>query len=268
MLPHFIIIGAMKSGTSSLFKYLASNPNTVPSSIKEPNFFKSDKSVQRGLNSYPDLFTRIGEFAFEASTSYSKRHKYPGVPERMHALLPEIKLIYLLRDPVKRVISHYVHSYGSRKELKPFSEAISDPKCDYIQTSKYFYQVQAYLDFYTRDQIMIVDSNRLYKDTRNLLSEVSFFLDIPDVYDDDVINQKFHQSSKKHQWTAFERALIKKFNNRLVTKVVKKCFGLFRDSIQVPTLSTMDMEIIAGELAHDASLMREFSGLDFSDWLI
>lgn len=258
----------MKSGTSSLFKYLASNPNTVPSSIKEPNFFISEKRVQRGLISYIDLFNRTGEYAFEASTSYSKRHKYPDVPERMHALLPEIKLIYLLRDPVERVISHYVHSYGSRKEFKPFSEAISDPKCDYIQTSKYFFQVQAYLDFYTQEKILIVDSKQLHKDTRNVLTEVSLFLGIPDVYDDNVINQKFHQSSKKHRWSAFERALIKKFNNPFVTKGVKRFFGLFRESIQVPTPSESDMEIITNELAHDASLIRAFSGLDFSHWLI
>ncbi|MEM9772050.1 MAG: sulfotransferase domain-containing protein, partial [Cyanobacteria bacterium P01_D01_bin.73] len=100
MLPSFVIIGAMKGGTTSLHRYIASHPNVVTSSIKETDFFRSAKDYSKGIDWYESLFEGSGTYAFEASTNYTMRHKFPGVPERMHSVLPNAKLIYLLRDPI------------------------------------------------------------------------------------------------------------------------------------------------------------------------
>jgi hypothetical protein len=116
MLPNFIIIGAMKGGTTSLYHYIASHPDIVPSSIKETNYFNTIADLCKGLSWYKSLFRNKGKYAFEASTNYTKRHIFPGVPERMYSILPKVKLIYILRDPIERIVSHYIHNYAHGRE--------------------------------------------------------------------------------------------------------------------------------------------------------
>lgn len=137
----------MKSGTSSLFRYLCTHPDLVSFSIKETDFFTKDANFSKAISYYEDLFIGKGNYAFEASPNYTKYHKFPGVPKRIHSVLPNIKLIYVLRNPIESIISHYIHNYSVGRENFKFSEAIKEND-NYILTSKYYFQIQAYLDFF------------------------------------------------------------------------------------------------------------------------
>ena len=172
MLPDIVVIGSMKAGTTSLFRYLASHPDVVPSSVKETNFFTTDEDFNKGLDWYRSLFRQAGRSAIEASPNYTKRHVFPGVPARMQAILPDARLIYLLRDPVDRIVSHYIHNYANGRETRPLSEIVTNPDSGYIQTSRYYFQLQAFLAFYPEQQICLVESERLRNDTAQVVNEV------------------------------------------------------------------------------------------------
>ena len=266
MLPNFIIIGAMKGGTTSLYRYIASHPNIIPSLIKETDFFKTSSDFNKGINWYEPLFQGNGNYAFEASPNYTKRHIFPNVPARMHSILPETKLIYVLRDPIERIISHYVHNYSHGRESRSFSEAITDANSNYIQTSKYYFQIQAFLEYYSDKQLLLVDSEQLKKETANVLRDVFRFLEISTDYDATLLEKSFHESSKKKRPSELEQALCRKTNNPYLLAGIRKITKPFQKSIERPILLQSDKEILAKAIAPDVDKLRKFTCLDFPDW--
>ena len=113
-LPDFIIIGAMKSATSTLQEQLVLQPGIFMSSPKEPNFFSDDDVYSNGLNWYSSLFenAKPGDLSGEASTHYTKLPTYPETIKRLKESLPELRLIYVMRHPIDRLISHYIHEWS------------------------------------------------------------------------------------------------------------------------------------------------------------
>ena len=113
MLPNFLIIGAAKCGTTSLYYQLKQHPQVFMPDTKEPTFFSERERGQwkRGLEWYESLFAaRNNEIALgEASTSYSKASAYEDAPRLIAATIPEVRLIYLIRDPIAQILSNYRH---------------------------------------------------------------------------------------------------------------------------------------------------------------
>src|SRR5438045_1060522 len=106
-LPTFIMIGSMKSGTTSLASYLGAQPDVFMTTPKEPRYFCDPRNFQRGVEWYRALFAGgvAASVRGEASTHYSRAMEYPGVPQRMAHLVPDVQLLYLLRDPIERIVS-------------------------------------------------------------------------------------------------------------------------------------------------------------------
>src|SRR5687767_7137091 len=125
---YFFIIGAMKAGTTSLFKYLAGHPQLCPSSRKEPRVFRDAGDPDRQRAAMLALFDgRCDEpWCFEASTAYTKYPLFRGVPRRVQAVVPEARFVYLVRNPVERVWSQYVHNLSHGRESRPLREAIAE----------------------------------------------------------------------------------------------------------------------------------------------
>ena len=111
-LPTWITIGAMKSATTSLHRYLAEHPDIAVSEPKELDFFIEPRYGKLGLDWYRRQFGSAAIAAGESSVNYTKCHKYPGVAARMHRHLPDVRLIYMVRDPFDRIESHWVHAVG------------------------------------------------------------------------------------------------------------------------------------------------------------
>lgn len=118
--PDFMIIGAQKCGTSSLHHYLSQHPRVIGSQPKELHFFDSAERMERnGFEWYESHFSgpRSGLY-FESTPTYLY---HPGVPERLHAYAPDLKMVVLLRDPVRRSYSAYNH-YRTH-----YAKALADP---------------------------------------------------------------------------------------------------------------------------------------------
>ena len=110
-LPNLIIIGSPKCGTTSLYYYLGLHPEIFMSREKELNFFMEERNWRRGLDWYRAQFETSRKVSVwgEASPGYTHHPVFQGVPQRMHSLVPGARLIQIVRDPMKRHLSHYFH---------------------------------------------------------------------------------------------------------------------------------------------------------------
>jgi len=266
MLPNLIIIGAMKGGTTSLYHYLASHPEVEPSAIKETDYFKSEETFGRGSAWYESLFRQPRPFAFEASISYTQRHLYPGVPQRIHALVPRARLVYVLRDPIERILSHYVHNRITGLESRTLPEALNTPGTNYILTSRYHHQIEAYLDLFPREQLLLVESEHLREDPAAVVTELFEAIGLSPDYDADVLRRRFHTSSAKRRPSPLERNLTAKTDNRYLLAAIRLATRPLRARVERPTLTAADRERLVASLAPDVAKLRAFSGTPFSRW--
>jgi len=176
-LPDFLIIGAMKTGTSSLQAQLAAQPGIFMTTPKEPNFFSDDAVFARGRDWYEGLFAAAapGDLKGEASTHYTKLPTHPRTVERMRALLPAPKLIYVLRDPLERAISHYLHEWTTGvMGGDPVAAFARHPEL--VDYGRYALQVAPYVAAYGPDAILLVRSEALKAAPGGELARVGAFL--------------------------------------------------------------------------------------------
>lgn len=181
--PQFIIIGAAKSGTTTLYQYLCRHPQIFMSTPKEPDFFSVDSHYARGMDWYESLFqeAKLDQICGEASTTYSRLQQYPHTVERLVKALPEVKLIYIMRHPVDRAYSFYVHRLkGSRykPELaveKTFEETIVK-QSEFIDSSFYLYQIEQYLKFYPRSSFLFLPMEELIQHPHKTICKILGFI--------------------------------------------------------------------------------------------
>lgn len=207
--PDFIIIGAAKSGTTSLFKYFTNNESFFLSTPKEPDFFARDEIYSNGNEWYSGLFScaKEGQLCCEASTLYTLYPMFNNVACRMHKTVPEAKLVYIMRNPVKRAFSYYVqlmknyqNCYKTTDIPKTFEEFLFDrgplvgkknspnlasfdnhlsyePK---LLTSggMYFNQINEYLKYYNRSSLHIMIFEDFISDPLTELTKLYEFLGV------------------------------------------------------------------------------------------
>lgn len=185
-LPDFIIIGSAKSGTTSLVSYLLQHPRIFISTPKEPCYFDENVGWSKGLDWYKSLFSEAEKehICGEASTNYTRWPQVRNVPEKIFSLLPNVKLVYVMRNPVGRAYSHYIHRWT--KEVAPgrpfeedfFSYLKKDMMC--IESSFYDRQIDQYLQFFPKDQLMLIVFEELVQNPQKIVSNLLQFLGITD----------------------------------------------------------------------------------------
>ncbi len=185
--PDFLIVGTMKSGTSTLADYMAMHPGVhiAPNEVhyfdKEENFAKGPawyaKQLQRGC---PD--ERVDSVLFgEKTPTYSWLAK---CAPRIHELTPDAKLIWIFRDPVKRAHSNYLHRRKKGQDLLEFGEAVrredelskTDPYAGYIERSRYILQVERFLELYPLERQHFLLFEDLLRDPATELDRIATFL--------------------------------------------------------------------------------------------
>jgi hypothetical protein len=161
-LPDFVIIGAMKCGTSTLHAQLAAQPQFFMSEPKEPNFFSNDEIYAKGEAWYRSLFAKApaGAIRGESSTHYTKLPTYPKTVERLASLIPHAKFIYVMRDPIDRLVSQYIHEWTQGVITCSIDEAI-DKHPELIAYSRYAYQLEPWIARFGKDRILPVFFERM-----------------------------------------------------------------------------------------------------------
>jgi hypothetical protein len=176
-LPDFVTIGAMKSATSTLHEQLAVQPGIFMSRPKEPNFFSNDEIAARGWDWYRALFARAdrGDLCGESSTHYTKLPTYPRTVERMSRALPRAKLIYVMRDPIDRLISHYLHDFIRGAIAGPIDEALARHP-ELTDYGRYGMQLEPYLAAFGPESVLPVFFERLVGHPQAELERICRFI--------------------------------------------------------------------------------------------
>jgi hypothetical protein len=199
--PDFIVIGAMKSGTTSLYHYLAGHPQIYMASVKELDFFVESGNWHRGLDWYARRFEAAddGATAGEASTAYSKHPVVPGVPERIAGVVPGCKLIYVLRHPIDRIRSHYEHRVAIGSERAPLSEAVIREPI-YTVCSRYSTQIERYLDVFPREQLHVLTAEGLRNDRAATMRRVFGFLGVDPNVTPPTIEREYYRTDGRARY--------------------------------------------------------------------
>jgi hypothetical protein len=210
-LPNFIMIGAAKSGTSSLFSYLGQHPDVFISSTKEPNFFAfagqpvafagpGDSIINRTSitrrEDYEALFrsSKGASAVGEASTLYLY---LPSAAPRMHREIPAVRLIAILRDPAERAYSSYLHMVrDGRESVSSFEDALRaedarvaaewEPLWHYARLGFYYEQLKRYYDVFPREQIAVCLYDDFEADPKRVVQGIFSFLGVDPAFEPDM----------------------------------------------------------------------------------
>jgi len=209
-IPNFLIVGAQKSGTTSIYNYLKQhNEIYMPERLKEPKFFvspifeKNDSNqplwshfMQNTMFSWQDyikLFEKVQEEKAIGESSVTYLYYYKRATKSIKEYLGNIKIIISLRNPVDRAFSAYMHLRRDSRENMTFEKALKEgdkreknypPIYHYTSIGFYYNQVKAYLDNFTQVKIYLFDD--LKKDTISLVKDMYEFLGVDNSFTPDV----------------------------------------------------------------------------------
>jgi hypothetical protein len=182
VLPSFLVIGAAKAGTTSIYHYLRAHPQVFMPERKELNFFVAEDGWSKGTSWYERHFEAAGGAVAvgEASPNYTKYPLFAGVPERIAKLLPDARLIYLVRHPVDRYRSGYLDEVRRGRQRNPIESTLtSNP--GYLAASQYAMQIEQYLEHFSRDQLLVIISEDLKRQRAATMRVVHTFLGVDDI---------------------------------------------------------------------------------------
>ena len=176
-LPDFIIIGAMKSATTTLQEQLARQPGIFMCDPKEPNFFSDDEQYRKGLAWYAALFSvaPAGALLGEASTHYTKLPTHPRSVARLRERLPNVRLVYVMRHPVDRLVSHFIHEWRMGSIDCGIDAAVAR-HTEMIAYGQYAMQLHPFFDAYGREAVLPVFFDRLIREPQAELERVCRFI--------------------------------------------------------------------------------------------
>jgi len=183
-LPNLLIVGAAKAGTTSLHAYLDQHPAIAMSPKKELQLFSRDDWEER-LDWYRTHFLVRAPVRGESSPSYSMDPILPHVPERARRVVPGARVLYVVRDPIERIVAHYIEFVALLRERRSFEEAMADfdkPSNVYVMTSRYAHQLERWLESFDHSRILVVDQRELLADRRETMRKVFRFLDVDDAF--------------------------------------------------------------------------------------
>ena len=196
-LPNLIIIGGLKCGTTSIHHYLGLHPEVQMSKPKELNFFVEELNWDLGLEWYRARFDERVAVRGESSPHYTNQPRFKGVAERIQAHCPDARLIYMVRDPIKRVLSHWVHATGAGYERGEIDDVLSRPDTAYVHRSLFWMQLQPYLRRFGPDQIEVISSEELQSEREATMRRVFRFAGVDEDFTHEQFDREWEKSSAK-----------------------------------------------------------------------
>lgn len=238
MLPNFIIAGGPKCGTTALWKYLNKHPEICLSEWKEPKFFTQCENnlgnniikpgpnripnYHKGLDWYKKLFDceTNAKMIGEASTTYMSM---PDSPFLIAKHIPDVKLIFVLRDPVHRMYSHYWHNFKRGIKLPKFEEMVASNHSGfkyYEYVSHYKQHLERYFSVFEPEQIKIILFDDLKNRSENVYSDLFDFLDVDTTFIPDNIENEVNPYTIP-KFMMIERIIIKTRFMKISQKIPK-----------------------------------------------
>jgi hypothetical protein len=275
-LPTFLCIGAQKAGTTSLHGYLEQHPGVFVTEQKELNFF-CDPGYDRGLEWYESHFKGCptGVPRGEISPYYTSFPSNKNVPERAARHVPDARLIYLVRDPIARMVSHYRHQVALGKEDRPLDSAVFDDWWTYIARSLYAMQIEQWLEYFDRPSLLVVTSEDLRSNPGPTLAEICGHIGADVLADSEVAAREQNRGDDLRR----ERGLVRRLRTAPVLRSVRSVVpaGARRRLWQLGS-TPLEPEVQAASMSNDVRLrlveqltpdlerLRTYVGEDFHCW--
>lgn len=276
---NLFIIGAMKSGTTSLHNYLNEHPQIFMCEPKEPGYFVEELKWDSGPEWYESLFSNASgvDVIGESSTHYTKRPTYQGVAEKIFEYNPDARFIYQMRDPVERAISQYWHNVrdleyvGERRAM--YDAILHDP--EYVFFSDYAYQLEPYFKLFGHDRVYIQTFEAMRDNPQQCLSSIFGWLGVDDLFLPEHLNKKWNVMSDELQ-QARGRGLLNSFRYSGLWSRVSPLFPSFikdlgiRMSLKHVERSEngkeQSIQYLRGELCSKIENLEQILGREFPEW--
>ena len=294
ILPNFLCIGAPKSGTTSLFEILKQHPEIGMSSFKETHFFDTDINWKKGKQWYSDNYflsletkKRIGEFtpSYLSKKSCAKRIK--------DTLEDQVKFIVILRNPIDRAFSHYLHTSRDEYEKLSFIDSLkmeeerlgkfTEEKDDlsyarfcYKESSMYASHLKNYFNIFNKDQFCIVLFEDFVKNPQTVIDRILIFLEVPTDVEMDV-NLKINPASEARS-VNLKKIMTKKSIIRMLLKYLIPSLSLRQriknkihernnKAVLKPTLTTEDRLFYYNNyFKNDIIELEKLLNIDLKNW--
>ncbi|WP_052184301.1 sulfotransferase family protein [Psychroserpens sp. Hel_I_66] len=266
MKVNFLIIGAAKSATTSLSNALALHPEICFSQPKEPQFF-SKLEWRDHIDEYHKLFNCDSKLYGEGSTNYTK---FPNFNKNVSADIfeynPNMKLIYMMRNPIDRIISHYTHTYNRGYQKNSDIDHVITSEIQHINVSRYAMQIEPYLNVFGKEQVLLLFFEDFVSQPQKVLDTVYEFLNVGSF---EVDTSKLNSNKSFNRWV-----LHYKYDNpktlwqkiKKIGLIAKNYFNAdFIDS--KPKISEETKKYIVDSLTGDIKKIEKLTNRDLSHWL-
>lgn len=275
-LPNLVVVGAAKAGTTSLHNYLDLHPDVTMSEDKEMRFF-SDPDCRSWIGRYQDYFKADTRYRGESTPQYTKWPLFPGVADRLAELAPDARMIYVVRDPIDRLVAEYVEEAtwgvmtgGIEQHLRDL-EAVHNPL---VAPSRYATQLRELRRTFDADRILVVDLDELAADPSTSLARIFGFLDLaPIALDAEALRPQNAWGSKgalPGWYQALRRPALIRLMHRLPTKQLSALRAFVRGRVSKPVdrpePTAATLERLRAHLAPEVAELRETTGLPFAGW--
>jgi hypothetical protein len=278
-MPNLIIIGGLKCGTTSIHHYLGLHPDIQMSKPKELNFFVAELNWDLGLDWYASRFDDRFKVRGESSPHYTNLPRYEGVPERIRTHCPDAKLLYMVRDPIKRILSHWMHATGAGYETRDMVEVLSDPNTQYVNRSRYWMQLQPYLELFDRDKIEIITQEELQADRDGTMRKAFAYAGVDENFTSEQFDREWEKSAAKSgdKYQLMEK-LIKlpgfrsfdrnfdRLPERMRWLVEKVVHDPEKPAAPKPVLPDDLLATLKTRFAEEVPELQKFAGREFAGW--
>jgi len=276
--PNVIVIGAQKCGTSILRDYLNLHPD-IALVNQEMHFFSEDRLWRRGIDWYSAQFADA-PVCGEKSPSYASWPFAPFVPERIARVVPDARFIYLVRDPIERLVSAWVHRTRHGSEFRTFDEAFARLETsEYVAQSQYMTQLDRFLTHFPAERFLVIDQADLRHDRSETLRRAFRHVGVAETFTSTGFAAE-SQAGTEGRWLSptglrivsrIEHAIGKQRTKKIaavVARVPGVAGALQQQPVERPTVSPELRERLAEVLAPEATRLREFTGLALSHWSV
>lgn len=268
--PDFIIIGAMKCATSTLHEQMALQPGIFMTQLKEPNFFSDDEQYAQGMDWYLSLFdsAAIGDLCGESSTHYTKLPTYPDTVERLAQALPEVKLIYVMRHPIDRLVSQYIHEWTQNIISVNINQAIARHP-ELIEYSCYSKQLRPYFEAFGQERVLPVFFERMLAYPQQELERICQFLGYRDrpTWNYQLEAQNVSQErTRQSQWRDLlvEAPVLKQIRRWFIPKALRTWVRSWWMMKEKPQLDAQQLEALTTLFDRDLAILGTWLGVELS----
>jgi hypothetical protein len=281
-LPNLLIIGAAKCGTTSLHFYLDQHPDVFMArpeegsgAHKEMRLFWRDDWQER-LGWYERQFDPGVKVRGEATPSYTHYPYLPDVPRRIHSVIPETRLIYLVRDPIDRIVAHWAQTRedGERASLEQALADYERPDHRLVCASRYATQVERYLEYFPRDRLLVLDMDELRSDRLATIQEAFRFVGVDERYRSPAFEGQLNARGDKRALSAagaglWDRVLVPA--GRVVPEGARRRAApplrrLLSQRVSTPALDERTEAGLRDLLRPEVERLRSLTGMEFASW--